>query len=276
MFHNYTIIIFFYDGMLSETFSVVLEWLPRLEGDKKGTKHSMSLKRAPNQLWIIEEAELALIPSVLPPSQVCEEKAKLKQGMGEKGEASLESARGRSRAPVRAVLSLGQGKGCFPLLHAKRELEVCLGTTSITFSGWTSAWAAVLLSVLCLFVSQENKRHWWEKGACKKGGQWSRVSPTAWHSSKLEFPMNQKDAEEGAGPELTCWLSLKMTTLRMRGSPTITVCEVGYKEWGGRAQSPLSCHAKLLQQQVWATLRVDQIWDRSLHWPGLNFDNRKW
>lgn len=99
----------------------------------------------------------------------------------------------------------------------------------------------------------------------------------AWHGRKLEFPMNQKDAEEGVGPELTCWLSPKMTTLRMRGSPTITVCEVGYKAWGGRTQSPQLCHAKLLQQQVWATLRgqktLDQIRDRNLHWPGLNFDN---
>lgn len=71
--------------------------------------------------------------------------------------------------------------------------------------------------------------------ACKKGWQWSRVSPTAWHGRKLEFPMNQKDAEEGVGPELTCWLSSKVTTLRMRGSPTIMVCEVGYQgKWAIR------------------------------------------
>lgn len=71
--------------MLSETFSVVLEWPPRLKGDKKGTERSMSLKRAPNQLLTIKEAELALMSSILPLSQVCEEKAKLEQGMGARG-----------------------------------------------------------------------------------------------------------------------------------------------------------------------------------------------
>lgn len=68
--------------MLNEIFSVVLDGLPRPRGDKKGTNHFVFLNRALNQFSAIEEAELVLMPSILPPSQVCKEKAELEEGTG--------------------------------------------------------------------------------------------------------------------------------------------------------------------------------------------------
>lgn len=100
------------------------------------------------------------------------------------------------------------------------------------------------------------------------------------HGRMPDFPLGQRNTEEGVGAELTFWLPPNMTTLWMRGSPATRVCAVGYRGWGGRIQSSLLCYVRPLQQYVLATLRgqetLDQIWDGSLHWPGLNFNNWKW
>lgn len=88
---------------------------------------------------------------------------------------------------------------------------MCFGNHWYHISWLTSAWEAVLLSVLCLFVSQGEKDIGEREGRAARKVAMGHSLFMAWCGRMLEFPRGQKDTEEGVEPEWTCWLPPKMT-----------------------------------------------------------------
>ena len=196
--------------------SVVLEWLLRLTGDTKGLKLTLFLKRAPNQSSAIEVAELAPIASTLPLSWVYEEKAELEERVG-----ILKVSLRESRAPGENIPPWGRDSMPPPSSESRERWGCALGIASITFSGWTSAWAAVLLSVcVCLCPGKID----WQEKAGLKGCPWGKVSPRAWQDVWLSH--GSEGHQEGTEPQA------RMATLWVRVPPATTVCEVGSR-WQG-------------------------------------------